>query len=316
MNRKLSVRHTTRYTYDQPVHRSAHRVHLRPVIDERQSVLSHSLDISVPVEPIKYDDVFGNATARFEITEPYTELTITANSVVEVKDRDPFAFASIPIRPSFPLVWMPGERLMLTPYLLPTELPDTQLQEITDYAMDFVERNNRDLMETLFAMNLAIHRDYTYAPGSTGLWTTPYDVFVKKTGVCQDFSNLFVCMARLLGIPARYICGYIHTGNNGENRVGCDASHAWVQLYIPNVGWKGFDPTNGTLPHLDHIRVAYGRHYRDTAPVEGTIYTPSYETMNVDVEVLDVTDTFSNSEPMSDARPTSSAQPQLASATA
>ncbi|MDB5334113.1 MAG: hypothetical protein JWP03_5264 [Phycisphaerales bacterium] len=313
MNRKLSVRHTTRYTYDQPVLRSAHRVHLRPVIDDRQSVLEHTLDISVPVETMNYEDVFGNATTRFQITEPYTELTLTAKSVVQIKDRDPFAFARVPIRPSFPLVWMPGERLMLTPYLLPTELPDTQLQEITDYAMDFVERNDRDLMETLFAINLAIHRDYAYSPGSTGVWTTPYDVFVKKAGVCQDFSNLFICMARLLGIPARYICGYLHTGNNGENRIGCDASHAWVQLYIPNVGWKGFDPTNGTLPHLDHVRSTYGRHYRDAAPVEGTIYTPSYETMTVDVEVCDVTDTYGTSQP-AEAPQEQPQQPQLAGA--
>ena len=156
---------------------------------------------------------------------------------------------------------------MLNPYLHAGELPDTQLKEIYDYAMTFVERNNRDLMETLFAINLALHRDYEYAPGTH----EPEHHGVRRAtlnrrGVCQDFANLFIAMARLLGIPARYVCGYIHTGNNGENRVGADASHAWVQLYIPNVGWKGFDPTNGTLPHLDHVRIAYGRHYRDTAP--------------------------------------------------
>jgi transglutaminase-like putative cysteine protease len=307
MNRMFSVRHTTTYTYNQPVLRSAHRAHLRPMTDERQKLHRYSLTTDPPVNLIQYEDAFGNSTARFEINEPYTELRISAESQVEIYDVDPFAFASVPIRPAFPLVWLPGERLMLTPYLLPVELPETQLLELTQYAMEFVERNNRDLMETLFAINLAIHRDYTYAPGTTTVFTTPYDVFVTRKGVCQDFTNLFACMARLLGVPARYVCGYIHTGNNGANRVGCDASHAWIELYIPNVGWKGFDPTNGTLPHLDHVRVAHGRHYRDVAPIAGTIYTPTYESMKIDVEVHDIStnaDSLApNREPVPELQP-------------
>src|SRR3954451_23259413 len=129
-NRLLRIRHTTTYTYDAPVTRSAHRLHLRPVHDWRQSVVSHSLDIRPRVPTVEFEDVFGNQATRFEITQPYTELRIAAESVVEVKDVDPFAFADLPIRPaSFPLVWMPWERTMLAPYLNPAELPDTQLQE-------------------------------------------------------------------------------------------------------------------------------------------------------------------------------------------
>jgi len=78
-------------------------------------------------------------------------------------------------------------------------------------------------------------------------------VLHNKRGVCQDFANLMICMARLLNIPARYVCGYIYTGNTGEAIAQSDASHAWVQLYLPNIGWKGFDPTNGVLPATDHV---------------------------------------------------------------
>ncbi|MDB5294027.1 MAG: hypothetical protein JWO31_10 [Phycisphaerales bacterium] len=283
--RRLKIRHITRYAYDRPVSRSVHRLHLKPISDWRQTVVDHALTISQPTTVIEYEDPFGNPAARFELTHPYAELTIAAESVVDIVDIDPFAFATVPIRPSYPLVWMPAERLMLSPYLQPEELPDTQLREIYEYAMTFVERNNRDLMETLFAINLALKRDYVYAPGSTTLNTTAFDVYASKRGVCQDLANLFICMARLLGIPARYVCGYIHTGNAGQNRVGADASHAWVQLYIPHVGWRGFDPTNGTLPHLDHVRVGYGRHYRDTAPTSGTLYSPALESLSVEVEV-------------------------------
>ncbi|HEX8913147.1 MAG TPA: transglutaminase family protein [Humisphaera sp.] len=287
--RRLLVRHTTHYAYDRPVTRSVHRLHLKPLTDFRQTCVEHRLSISVPTTPVvEFEDVFGNRCCRFDIVEPYTELTVTAESVVDVFDLDPFAFASVPIRPSFPLVWMPAERLMLNPYLQPVELPETQLSEIYDYAMSFVEKNNRDLMETLFAMNLAIFRDFEYAPGATNLQTSAFDVLVNRRGVCQDFANLFIAMARMLGIPARYVVGYIHTGNNGENRIGADATHAWVQLYIPNVGWKGFDPTNGTLPHLDHVRMAYGRHFRDTDPMSGTLYSAAAETLHVDVEVKEL----------------------------
>jgi transglutaminase-like putative cysteine protease len=191
-------------------------------------------------------------------------------------------------------MWMPWERTMLAPYLMPDELPDTQLQEIYEYAMGFVRRNDGDLMETLFAINLSFLRDFNYIPGCTDLGTTAFQVYLNRSGVCQDFTNLFFTMARLLGIPARYVCGYLHTGNSGNpgnpgasSRASSGATHAWVQLYIPNIGWKDFDPTNGVLPRTDHVRVAHGRHFRDATPTAGTLYTRANETMAVDVEVAD-----------------------------
>src|SRR3954468_17375617 len=173
--RLLRVRHVTHYAYDHPVLRSVHRLHLRPVTDSRQRVVSHTLQIQPEAPLVEYEDVFGNWSTRFELDQPYTQLTITAESVVEVLDYDPFAFTDLPIRPaSYPLVWMPWERTMLAPYLTPVELPDTQLQELTDYAMDFVRRNNFDLMETLFAMNLSLYHDFAYVQGCTNLETTAF----------------------------------------------------------------------------------------------------------------------------------------------
>jgi transglutaminase-like putative cysteine protease len=287
--RRLAVRHVTHYRYDRTVQRSTHRVRLRPQQNGFQRLLDYRLTISPDVPAIEYEDVFGNRTTSFEITQPYTELSIAAESTVELLRVDPFAFTNLPVRPSFPLVWMPWEQKMLEPYLQPEELPETELRELYDYAMSFVARNNRDLLETLFAINLTLFREYQYVPGSTSLETTPYQVFACKRGVCQDFANIFIALARLLGIPARYVCGYIYTCNTGASRARSDASHAWVQLYLPNVGWTAFDPTNGILPSTDHVRVAYGRHYRDTAPTAGTLYSPAVESLSIDVEVADVT---------------------------
>jgi len=291
-SRRLEVKHVTTYTYERPVARSIHRLHLRPIGDWRQTVVKYKLRVKPNVPVVEYEDVFGNWASRFEIHEPYKQLKITAHSVVEVLDVDPFAFANLPIRPaSYPLVWMPWERKMLEPYLNPVELPDTQLLALHDYAMTFVKRNDYNLMETLFAINLELYRNYEYIPGCTDLGTTPFQVYMARSGVCQDFSNLFITLARLLGIPARYVCGYIFTGNGGrQTRATSDASHAWVQLYIPDIGWKDFDPTNGVLPQASHVRVGHGRHYRDTTPTAGTIYGPAAnETLKTEVTVSDVT---------------------------
>jgi transglutaminase-like putative cysteine protease len=290
--RHLAVKHITNYRYNQPIPHSKHCVHLRPIDDIDQSVESYHLRIVPEVPVIEFEDVFGNRATRFEINQPYTALTLTAESKIVLSGLDPFAFVHSPIRPSFPLVWMPWEYMMLAPYLAPVELPETQLRELYDYAMSFVKDNCNDLMETLFAINLTLFRQYKYLPGSTRLETTPYEVFASKKGVCQDFANLFICMARLLGIPARYVCGYVYTGNTGAARAQSDTSHAWLQLYIPTVGWKGFDPTSGVLASTSHIRVAYGRHYRDATPTSGTLYSSAQETMTIDVQVMESNPAF------------------------
>ncbi len=285
-SRLLKIRHTTHYRYDRPVQRSSHRLHLRPIEDWKQSVRSYRLSVTPSVNITEFEDVFGNFMANFDITYPYSELVIAAESEVEVLDVDPFSFTrTLGQRPTFPLSWMPWELKILTPYLTPQELPDTQLKEIYDYAWSFAQRNKNDVLETLFDINLTLFREFHYLPGVTHLATTAFDVLTAKQGVCQDFANLFIAMARLLWIPARYVCGYIYTGNTGEHATRSDASHAWVQLYIPGVGWKGFDPTNGVLPNLDHVRVGYGRNYRDTAPTSGTLYGSACENMEVKVQV-------------------------------
>ena len=118
------------------------------------------------------------------------------------------------------------------------------------------------------------------------LATTAFDVYARRRGVCQDFTNLFICLARLLSIPARYTCGYLYTGRQAENAAQSEASHAWVELYLPELGWKGFDPTNGVVTQSDHVRVAVGRSYQDATPTSGTLYVGGgAETLSADVRV-------------------------------
>ncbi|MBI5513018.1 MAG: class II glutamine amidotransferase [Deltaproteobacteria bacterium] len=284
--RRMTVLHKTVYKYKVPIERSTHTFRLEPVSDKLQKVLSYDLDINIKGQRRDYEDVFGNRVRRILIDTPFDELRIESRARVELLDTDPLSFRPLHERSQIPLVWMPWQRHMLQPYLLPPELPDTELVELTEYAMSFVERNDYDLLDTLLDINSTIFKEYAYRQGTTNLFTTPFDVYVNRRGVCQDFTNLFICLARLLGVPARYTCGYLYTGPKNPNQVQSEASHAWVQLYLPEAGWKGFDPTNGILTQTDHIRVSVGRTWIDATPTAGTIYLGGGgETLEVDVRV-------------------------------
>ena len=287
--RLFEVTHNTHYEYTTPVEHSTHMFRLQPVDDPIQEVVYSKLAISSAGEEIQYEDVFGNQAIHCIIDKPYSSLTVEATSRVKIFAAPPDNHTLSRRQTSIPLVWMPWQRQMMMPYLLPPELPESQLTELIEYAMSFVERNNYHLLKTIEDMNASIYRDYAYVSGSTSLATTPFDVYTSRQGVCQDFANLFICMTRLLSIPARYRMGYIYTGKNYENKIQSDASHAWAEVYLPYVGWRGFDPTNGVAVTQDHIRVACGRNYIDATPTSGTIYKGGgTETLTVDVKMREI----------------------------
>jgi transglutaminase-like putative cysteine protease/predicted glutamine amidotransferase len=293
--RLFDVRHRTTYRYAKPIERSAHLLRLSPKDDRLQQVLDHQLTISVPGQTVDFDDVFDNRVRRLHIDTPWTEMVIEARTRVRLADVAPLDFRALKSRSTIPLVWMPWQRQIMAPYLLPPELPESQLDELTEYAMSFVKRNDFDLLDTLLDINATIFKEYAYRAGSTTVFTTAFEVYANRRGVCQDFTNLFICLARLLGVPARYVCGYVYCGPRATsdaaraNAVQSEASHAWVQLYLPEVGWKGFDPTNGILTQTEHIRVAVGRNYVDATPTSGTIYVGGGpEILEVDVRVDDL----------------------------
>jgi transglutaminase-like putative cysteine protease/predicted glutamine amidotransferase len=284
--RRVSIVHHTAYRYAKPVERSVHMLRLTPMHDRLQTLHESSLTLSVNGKMQDYDDVFGNRVRKVALDTSFTELIVEARSELTLLDTEPWSLRPFHSRSTIPLVWMPRQKQVLQPYLLPTELPDSELEELAQYAMSFVERNDYDLVDTIFDINQTIYREYKYRQGMTSLSTTPYEVYVKRHGVCQDFANLFICLCRLLNVPARYVCGYLYTRPSSANAVQAQASHAWVQVYLPELGWKGFDPTNGVVTQTDHIRVAVGRSFVDATPTSGTIYVGGGpETLEVDVKV-------------------------------
>ncbi|KYF54173.1 hypothetical protein BE08_13355 [Sorangium cellulosum] len=284
--RRFQIVHRTAYHYATPVERSTHLLRLTPAHDRLQALLHNEINISVEGQQREYDDVFGNRARRVLLDTPFKELIIESRSRVELLDTDPLSFRPLRARSTIPLVWMPWQRQILQPFLLPPELAESELAELSEYAMTFVERNDYDLLDTLLDLNASIYEEYEYKQGSTNVLTTAFDVYANRRGVCQDFTNLFICLTRLLGVPSRYVCGYIYTGPKHENHRQSEASHAWVQVYLPEIGWKGFDPTNGILTQTEHIRVAVGRNYIDATPTSGTIYVGGgAERLEVDVRV-------------------------------
>jgi len=288
-SRTLSIVHDTTYAYNLPVERSTHRLLLRPTEDRNQELLEYVTQIDPFVPYTEYEDVFGNSAMALELVAPYELLRITSRAKVRIHGRLSLEERAAHRRHAIPLTWMPWQRQMLSAYLLPPELPETQLQELSDFAMSFVERNDYDLVGTLLDLNQTIYRDFEYLSGSTTIATTPFEVFESRRGVCQDFANLMICVARLLQVPARYRMGYIYTGADYENKIQSEASHAWVEIYLPQVGWHGLDPTNGIQAGVDHVRVACGRNYRDATPTSGTIYRGGgTETLTIAVRVEEV----------------------------
>lgn len=279
----FEVTHETVYRYESPVETSTHTVRLQPVRDLSQDVLEYKLEVSPPGQAFSYEDVFGNHVLSFQISQPYTELWVRSQAKVRTYHLETHSSLR---GTNIPLVWMPWQRQMMNPFLLPPELPESELRELSGFAMGAAARREFDLLETLIDLNETLHRDFKYIPGTTTLETSAFDVFQDRRGVCQDFANLFICLARLLGVPARYRVGYIHTGSNYHNQIQSEASHAWAEVYLPSVGWRGFDPTNGCLVDLDHIRVAAGRNYRDATPTAGTLYAGGHgERLDVSVQV-------------------------------
>jgi transglutaminase-like putative cysteine protease/predicted glutamine amidotransferase len=284
--RRYEVLHRTAYRYAQPVERSAHLLRLVPAHDVLQTLHSSSLTTSVEGQQRDFEDVFGNRVRRLLLETRFDELVIEARSDVELRDVDPLDSRPPRVRSTIPLVWMPWQRQILQPYLLPPELPESELAELTEYAMSFARRNDFELLDTLLDINATLFTEYQYRQGATSVHTSAFDVYANRRGVCQDFTNLFICLARLIGVPARYVCGYLYTGPKATNPRMAEASHAWVQVYLPEVGWKGFDPTNGVLTQTDHVRVAVGRNYLDATPTSGTLFVGGgTETLEVEVRL-------------------------------
>jgi transglutaminase-like putative cysteine protease len=236
-------------------------------------------------------DYFGNRVCFFSIQEIHQYLEITSECVVAV------THITRPV-PSLSPRWEkvaalfrdPVSPEVVEPYQFCFDSPLlANSPELADYARESFPKDT-PLLAGMLDLNRRIFHDFKYDPVATTV-TTPLEVVVeKRRGVCQDFAHLAIACLRSLGLPARYVSGYLRTRplEGKERPVGADASHAWFAVYCPDFGWVDFDPTNNLLPDEDHITVAYGRDYSDVSPLCGIITGGGKHEVSVAVEVAPI----------------------------
>jgi transglutaminase-like putative cysteine protease len=275
----LRIVHDTCYAYAPAVVTAQHLAHLRPLDLPDQHVLAHSLSISpTPHERREHADVFGNARCFFTLESPHQELRVRADSLLNIQkpqaltelESEPWETVREQFRYQVGIAFDPASLFTFASPFVPRS------PILADFA-DSVFEPHAPLLLAAQALMTRIHTEMTYASGSTGIYTPALDALAQRRGVCQDFAHIMIGCLRSLGLPARYVSGYLLTlPPPGQARlIGADASHAWVQLYAPAWGWIDFDPTNNRCglgrPGEDYATLALGRDFGDVSPLRGVI---------------------------------------------
>jgi transglutaminase-like putative cysteine protease len=283
----FAIVHTTEYNYNEPVSVSHHMARLSPRALPQQDCVQHELQIEpAPAARATHVDYFGNTMTFFAMQGAHNRLTVRAQSTVAVRAE---------ARPS-PLDTPPWDAppdpsavpLDAIEYAFESTAPRSSAAsaDLAAYARASFPPG-RPLLEAVIELTRRIHEDFTYDRRATTVATPLADVFRSRRGVCQDFAHLEIACLRSLGLSARYISGYLETAppRDKPRLVGAEASHAWLAVHCPGVGWIDVDPTNNVLPSDAHVTLAWGRDYGDVSPIRGVILGGRGHSLRVNVEV-------------------------------
>ncbi|MGH3877045.1 MAG: transglutaminase family protein [Actinophytocola sp.] len=276
MNWRVRVVHTTGYRYSAPVTQSYNEARLTPRSDRRQNLVVSRVETEPATRSYRYTDYWGTEVTSFDLHAPHTELKIVSSSVVETGELvTPVNEAAWTDLRSPDVVDRYAEFLEWTPYI-------PRNRELAAIAREL--RKGRRPAEAVLAVSEWVHDKLTYQRGTTGVHSSAVDAWHAREGVCQDYAHLTLALLRSIGIPARYVSGYLHTKPNaavGETVSG--ESHAWIEAWTG--GWWGFDPTNDVEVGPRHIWVAIGRDYGDVSPLKGTYSGGAATAIEVSVDV-------------------------------
>jgi transglutaminase-like putative cysteine protease len=294
---RYTIDHHTVYDYADAVSLSQQLLHLTPRQIARQTCLEHRIEIDPePARRIDRLDSFGNPVTAVEFDRPHQRLSIAARTLMEVKarDQDLDLNASPPwdqVQSTFAYSAGRGcDEAMLEAAAFRVESPFVRVKSaLAEYAGSCFPMG-RPLLAATHALMHKIHREFTFDPDATQISTPMLDVLKHKRGVCQDYAHIMLGSLRSLGLPARYVSGYLLTRPPpGKPRlVGADASHAWISVYCPMQGWVDFDPTNRVIPDTEHIAIAWGRDFGDVSPQRGVILGGNRHRIKVSVTVTPV----------------------------
>ena len=287
--RRYAIRHRTSYEYEGDVVHAHQLLHLVPRPCERQTVLRHAIEVSpAPASRSEEQDAFGNPVTRLEFDRPHRRLEVVSELDVEVRSAGApadggEAWESVREALAYRTGTLDDERVEAFRNRL--QSPYVRLKTaFADYAEDCFTPG-RPLLEASRALMTKIHGEFTYAPGETSVATPLVEVLEHRRGVCQDFAHVMIACLRSLGLAARYVSGYLRTTRKEEDSalVGADASHAWVAVYSPTLGWVDLDPTNGVAVDGDHVTIAWGRDFGDVSPLRGVLFGGGRHTVSVSV---------------------------------
>ncbi|MFP8967997.1 transglutaminase family protein [Pokkaliibacter sp. CJK22405] len=292
---KYQISHLTRYRYQQEVANCYNLSCLSPRKLAYQKTRRTRLEVN-PSPSSLYDhlDFFGNRHTFFHVNTLHSELEVKISSLVEVLPRA----AQIDIEASMPweqVIQHLGESTdaqSLHARLLRTATKMTPIDPLFRAFAETVFEPDMPILEGAQRLSHLINSEFTYDPGFTTLATPVHTVLQQKRGVCQDFAQLAISALRSMGIPARYVSGYLETlpPPGQERLVGADASHAWFSVFDPQQGWVDFDPTNDLIPDERHITLAFGRDYADVVPLKGLMSGGGQHELTVEVDVMPLHD--------------------------
>ena len=289
---EFQVRHRTTYRYLQEVAHSHHLLHVEPRVTRMQAVSAAHLQVSpAPARRVRRSDAFGNPAEWLSLDEPHSLLEILSESRVATVTA-PTAPGEVPWERARAALEAPADRegrdavqyLFDSPFVWFTA-------DLAAYARESF-KPGRPLREACLDLMARVHKDFRYDTTVTDV-STPVDrVFAIRAGVCQDLAHLMIACLRALGLPARYVSGYLLTEPPpGQARLlGADASHAWLSVYCPGQGWTDLDPTNNLIPKDGHITLGWGRDYGDVAPINGIVNGGGEHLIEVAVDVIPVAD--------------------------
>ncbi len=291
---QLRVTHETRYAYTPAVQTAQHMAHLCPLATTNQRLLAHELQVQpAPDQRADTRDIHGNSRTFFSLQSLHDRLVVTARSVV-VTQRAPWPDFDVRWEDVAALYryragcrWEPSAEFVFASPLVPRH-PD-----FLDYAQPSFPPG-APFLEAVADLTHRLHRDMRYDPRATEVNTPAVDALRQRKGVCQDFAHIGIACLRAMGLPARYVSGYLLTQPPpGRPRlIGADASHAWLAVQLPALAdcdaepvWCDFDPTNDRTAGVDYVTLAVGRDYADVAPLRGVLHGGARHTLKVAVTV-------------------------------
>jgi transglutaminase-like putative cysteine protease len=275
----LRLIHRTTFVYAGQARDSFNEVRLHPVNDHLQTCLRYELRLEPKVPTRSYTDFYGNLVEYFDITTTHNRLVVEAESEVETVAEA--VRAPIPIVPFEALAAFPDRDLLAeftaSSHYVPLDV------EVWREAQDALSEGRGDVWGDVRRLGHHIHRTFAYRSHVTGVHTRANDALKLRAGVCQDFAHVMLALCRCMQIPARYVSGYFLNRHRRQGEV--EASHAWIEAYVPGYGWAAYDPTHDRLANENYIKVAAGRDYADIRPVSGTYRGAATRELRVAVKV-------------------------------